>query len=155
MTLPLALARCFTDVSYYKERQKLCMGKLEARKAGLILTLGEERAMGLRPTVVQLQPTAQLSGHLRASDKAWMRTLLDSGLDLDQLDHAMRANSSGRLDKLTSPILSSTPEPGSKAESILKELEKLTCGKSGVCSRSKFINLKPIYWQMREASTSK
>ena len=58
-----------------------------------------------------------------------------------------------RLNKLTSPILSSTPEPKSKAASVLKELQRLTSGKSGVASNDKFLRIKPVYWEMRKAAT--
>ena len=37
------------DTSYYKERQEFGMGKLEARKLGLIPNLKQEREQGLRP----------------------------------------------------------------------------------------------------------
>ena len=36
------------DISYYKERQEFGMGKKEARECGLIPTLKQERAHGLR-----------------------------------------------------------------------------------------------------------
>ena len=129
------------------------MGKVEARQAGLIPTLREERAMGQRAPRVQfgqVQPTThayaprgknQLSG-----DEKWARTLIDSGLDLRELDHAMKAKSPGPLSKLCIDILKSTPEPGSKAASLLKELQKLTSGVCGVDGK-KFKRIKPLYWQ--------
>ena len=36
------------DISYYKERQEFGMGKVEARKLGLIPSLKQEREQGLR-----------------------------------------------------------------------------------------------------------
>ena len=65
----------------------------------------------------------------------------------------MSAGSHGRLNELTSPILKSTPEPKSKAASILKELQRLTSGKSGVARNDKFLRIKPAYWKMRKAAT--
>ena len=145
------------------------MGKVEARKAGLILTLGQERAMGQRapfparaghgggvqPTthaayfrIQGLSPEGQLAG-----DEQWARTLIDSGLDLRELDRAMKATSPSPLNKLCRPILISTPEPGSKAASLLKELQKLTSGKTGVINGDKFIRIERLYWQMRKLTT--
>ena len=143
------------------------MGKVEARKAGLILTLGQERAMGQRapfpaghgggvqPTthaanfrIQGLSPEGQLAG-----DEQWARTLIDSGLELRKLDQAMKAESPCRLNKLCIDILKSTPEPGSKAASLLKELQKLTSGVSGVAYPKKFKRIKPLYWQARELAT--
>ena len=136
------------------------MGKGEARKAGLILTLGQERAMGLReayPRVEHVHPTTHAyaprgKGQL-AGDEKWARALIDSGLDLRELDHAMKADSPGPLNKLCIDILKSTPEPGSKAASLLKELQKLTSGVSGVADPKKFKRIKPLYWQARELAT--
>ena len=136
------------------------MGKGEARKAGLILTLGQERAMGLReayPRVEHVHPTTHAyaprgKGQL-AGDEQWARTLIDSGLELRKLDLAMKAESPGPLNKLCIDILKSTPEPGSKAASLLKELQKLTSGKTGVINGDKFIRIERLYWQMRKLTT--
>ena len=136
------------------------MGKGEARKAGLILTLGQERAMGLReayPRVEHVHPTTHAyaprgKGQL-AGDEQWARTLIDSGLDLRELDHAMKADSPFKLNKLCIDILKSTPEPGSKAASLLKELQKLTSGKTGVANIDKFIRIERLYWPMRKLTT--
>ena len=137
------------------------MGKVEARQAGLIPTLREERATGLREAypvrLGQVQATThayaprgknQLSG-----DEKWARTLIDSGLDLHELDRAMKKDAPGTLNKLCSSILKSTPEPGSKAASLLKELQKLTSGKTGVINGDKFIRIERLYWQMRKLTT--
>ena len=132
------------------------MGKGEARKAGLILTLGQERAMGLREAYRRseyVHPTTHVyaprgKGQL-AGDEKWVRTLIDSGLDLRELDIAMKVASPGPLNKLCRDILKSTPEPGSKAASLLKELQKLTSGVSGVDS-NKFKRIKPLYWQIKD-----
>ena len=136
------------------------MGKVEARQAGLIPTLREERAMGLRAPRVQfghIHPTTHAyaprgKGQL-AGDEQWARTLIDSGLELRKLDQAMKAESPCRLNKLCIDILKSTSEPGSKAASLLKELQKLTSGVSGVAYPKKFKRIKPLYWQARELAT--
>ena len=134
------------------------MGKNEARELGLIPTVREEREMGVRDTCVGhghgghdggVQPTT----HVRMGDEEWVRILINSGLDLSALDQAMSKDSSTRLNALTSPILKSTPEPKSKAASVLKELQKLTAGKSGVAPCEKLKRIKPIYWKMRKAAT--
>ncbi len=57
------------------------------------------------------------------------------------------------LNNLTSPILKSKPEPGSKAASLLKELQKLTAGTSGVARNEKFKRIKPLFWEMRKVAT--
>ena len=128
------------------------MGKNEARSLGLIPTVGEEREMGLRDAFAGHdggdQPTTQVS----IDDKTWVRTLIDSGLPLSELDRVMSKGSASPLKNLTRPILESTPEPGSKAASILKELQKLTAGKN-VAGDSKFKRVKPLYWAMRNAPT--
>ena len=133
------------------------MGKNEARELGLIPTVREEREMGVRDTRGGhgghdggVQPTTHAP---RMGDEEWVRILINSGLDLSALDQAMSKDSSTRLNALTSPILKSTPEPKSKAASVLKELQKLTAGKSGVASNEKFKRIKPIYWKMRKAAT--
>ena len=132
------------------------MGKNEARELGLIPTVREERKMGVRDTCVGhgghdggVQPKT----HVSMGDEEWVRILINSGLDLSALDQAMSKDSSTRLKGLTSPILKSTPEPKSKAASVLKELQKLTTGKSGVANCEKFERIKPIYWKMRKAAT--
>jgi len=141
-----------THKSYYIERQELGIGKNKARELGIIRTLAQERAMGLRdPVAVYIsdQPTT----HVHMDDKKWLRILLDSGLNLSALDRAMEKSSNGRLNTLTSPILKSTPQPGSTEASLLKELQKLTSGKSGLTSNEKFKRLKPMYWEMRKSAT--
>ena len=108
--------------------------------------------MGLRdPVAVYIsdQPTT----HVHMDDKKWLRILLDSGLNLSALDRAMEKSSNARLNTLTSPILKSTPQPGSTEASLLKELQKLTSGKSGLTSNEKFKRLKPMYWEMRNSAT--
>ena len=86
-------------------------------------------------------------------DKKWLRILLDSGLNLSALDRAMEKSSHARLNTLTSPILKSTPQPGSTEASLLKELQKLTSGKSGLMRTTKFTRIKPMYWEMRKSAT--
>lgn len=148
LTLPPVPA----DKSYYIERQEMGIGKNKARELGIIRTLAQERAMGLRdPPAVGGgdQPTT----HVHMDDKKWLRILLDSGLNLSALDRAMEKSSHARLNTLTSPILKSTPQPGSTEASLLKELQKLTSGKSGLTSNEKFKRLKPMYWEMRKSAT--
>ena len=101
--------------------------------------------MGLREEFDGHDGGDQPTTHVIMDDDKWVRILIGSGLDLSQLDRAMSARSKSPLNKLTSPILKSTPEPGSKPASVLKELQKLTSGKTGVANSGKFERVKPVY----------
>ena len=126
------------------------MGKSEARKLGLLPTLEEERSAGLRPSKAA-GGRKGLSGlpATHVSDQEFVSVLMDSGLPLYALCYAFSAGSFGRLNALTAPILSSTPRPGSKNESVKKELRKISSGERGVCRNERFIRIKPLFWQLR------
>ena len=59
--------------------------------------------------------------------------------------------SSSRLNALTVPILKSSPQPGTKAAAVLKELKKLSAGLY-ICRDEKYKVIKPIYWKLREST---
>ena len=83
------------------------------------------------------------------SDEQFVRTLISSGLSHGDLDAAFSKSSPARLNVLTKPILSSTPLPGSKEESVKKELRKICGGGSNVCNHQKFKRIMPIYRKLR------
>ena len=85
--------------------------------------------------------------------KKWVGILIDSGIPLEDLDHAFRLGSNCRLNKLTVPILKSSPQPGTKAAAVLKELKKLSTG-SYICRDEKYKVIKPIYWKLRGSTVS-
>ena len=134
-------------------RRQFGMGKVEARSLGLMLTLKEERDKGVRPPICApaSKPQWQPPTHVKMGDhKKWVGILINSGIPLEDLDHAFRVGSPGRLWALTRPILKSTPLPGTKAAAVMKELKKLTAGVH-IIKGDKYKVIKPIYWKLRES----
>ena len=144
------------DLSDHKMRLQFGgMGTVEARSLGLIPTIQEERVKGVRPQphghAPSCKPQYQPPTHVYMKDhKKWVGILIDSGIPLEDLDHAFRVGSPARLWALTRPILKSTPLPGTKAAAVMKELKKLTAGVY-ILSFDMYKVIKPIYWKLRES----
>ena len=85
-------------------------------------------------------------------DEKWVDVLIASGLSLSDLDRCFTYSSQTALNKLTRPFLNSTTAEDTHEGLVRKQLRRLTTGKTGVCSRDKYVRMRAIYKRKRPSA---